>query len=131
MSIIIFGDATAGGEVHETAREFCRRLGPATFVVLRGGRGNLSWRERGRRYLHSLVALIRHRRERVRGLGPADRTRPSDRPIHAGPPEASRNQLIAAAGSVVVSFFGGTGAANEVVHALAFGLTVYGLRGAA
>ena len=102
MSIIVFGDAPASGEAHETAREFCRRLGSATFVVLRGGRSVLSWLERGRGYIHFLVALTQHPRERARGLCRADRTRPSDRPIHAGPPAASRTRVIAGVGSVIV-----------------------------
>ena len=41
VSIIGSGDAPAGGEAYETARQFCHRLGAAGLVVLCGGRSGI------------------------------------------------------------------------------------------
>lgn len=135
ISIIGSGDAPAGGEAYETARDFCRCLAEAGQAVLCGGRSGImeaacrGTREGGGVSIALLPAFDTVPNDYATLVLPTDLGRQID-PIYAGPPEVSRNRVIAGAGCVVVAFAGGAGTANEIGHALAFGQTVYGLCGA-
>jgi len=132
VSIIGSGDAVPGCEAYETARAFCTRLAKAGRPVLCGGRSGImeaacrGASEGGGLSIALLPAFDTVPNEYATLVIPTDLGRQID-PIFAGPPEVSRNRVIAGAGSVVVAFSGGAGTANEVGHALAFGQTVFGL----
>ena len=132
VSIIGSGDAAEGSDAYETARRFCRELAVAGLPILCGGRFGIMEAacrgadEGGGISIALLPSLDTVPNEYATLVLPTDLGRQID-PIFAGPPEVSRNRVIAGAGRVVVAFSGGAGTANEVGHALAFGQTVFGL----
>ena len=135
VGLIGAGDAAPGGNVYETARLVARRLAEAGLVILCGGRTGvmeaacLGAHEGGGISIALLPAFDTEPNPYATIVLATDLGRQID-PIHAGPPEVSRNRVIAGASKVLVAVGGGAGTANETGHALAFGKTVYGLCGA-
>lgn len=135
VSIIGSAEEPAGGTAYETARRVARRLAEAGVVVLCGGRTGImeaacrGAAEGGGISIALMPSFKSVPNDYATIVIPTDLGALGDQ-IHKGPPEVSRNRVIAGGGSVVVAISGRKGTANEVGHALAFGRTVFGLCGA-
>ncbi len=135
VAIIGSGDAAPDSPAYVTAYRVAKRLAEARIVVLCGGRtGIMEAAAKGARDGGGLSI----------GVLPSMETEPNPyltcvlrtdlgkvgAPIFAGPPEVSRNRVIASAAICLVAVAGSAGTANEIAHALVFGKTVFGLAGA-